>query len=115
MGSKGRCCAGGEEYAKYKQQVVDLLKAGQLVVQMMAAEETISMPDGSRKATFTQDTWDMACITNLVTKGLKCIASCQQAVACLAEVLHGRRQGRGGGLVQGSGPSCVLTCAAQPN
>lgn len=51
--------AGGEEYSKYKQQVVDMLKAGQLVVQMLAAEETISMPDGSRKATFTQETWDM--------------------------------------------------------
>ena len=36
-----------------------MLKAGQLVVQMLAAEETITMPDGSRKATFTQETWDM--------------------------------------------------------
>ena len=51
--------AGGEEYSKYKQQLVEMLKAGQLVVQMLAAEETISMPDGSRKATFTQETWDM--------------------------------------------------------
>ena len=51
--------AGGEEYSKYKQQVAEMLKAGQLVVQMLAAEETISMPDGSRKATFTQETWDM--------------------------------------------------------
>ena len=51
--------AGGEEYGKYKQQVVEMLKGGQLVVQMLAAEETISMPDGSRKATFTQETWDM--------------------------------------------------------
>ena len=52
-------CVGGEEHSKYKQQVVEMLKAGQLVVQMLAAEETISMPDGSRKATFTQETWDM--------------------------------------------------------
>ena len=51
--------AGGEEYSKYKQQLVEMVKAGQLVVQMLAAEETISMPDGSRKATFTQETWDM--------------------------------------------------------
>lgn len=51
--------AGGEEHGKYKQQVVEMLKAGQLVVQMLAAEETITMPDGSRKATFTQETWDM--------------------------------------------------------
>ena len=51
--------AGGEEYSKYKQQVVEMVKAGQLVVQMLAAEETIAMPDGSRKATFTQETWDM--------------------------------------------------------
>ena len=34
-----------------------MLKAGQLVVQMLAAEESITMPDGSRKATFTQETW----------------------------------------------------------
>ena len=40
---------GGEEFSKYKQQVV----------QMLAAEENILMPDGSRKATFTQETWDM--------------------------------------------------------
>jgi len=51
--------AGGEEYIKYKQQVVEMVKGGQLVVQMLAAEETIAMPDGSRKATFTQETWDM--------------------------------------------------------
>ena len=51
--------AGGEEYSKYKQQVVEMVKGGQLVVQMLAAEETITMPDGSRKATFTQETWDM--------------------------------------------------------
>ncbi|KAL0038273.1 hypothetical protein WJX77_000069 [Trebouxia sp. C0004] len=50
---------GGEEYSKYKLQVVEMVKAGQLVVQMLAAEETITMPDGSRKATFTQETWDM--------------------------------------------------------
>ncbi len=55
----GGVWAGGEEYSKYKQQVVEMLKAGQLVVQMLAAEETITMPDGSRKATFTQETWDM--------------------------------------------------------
>ena len=36
-----------------------MVKGGQLVVQMLAAEETIAMPDGSRKATFTQETWDM--------------------------------------------------------
>ena len=53
------CGAGGEEYSKYKQQVVEMVKAGQLVVQMLAAEESITMPDGSRKATFLQDTWDM--------------------------------------------------------
>lgn len=51
--------AGGEEYNKYKQQVAQMVKEGQLVVQMLAAEESITMPDGSRKATFTQDTWDM--------------------------------------------------------
>ena len=55
----GSCGAGGEEYSKYKQQVVEMVKAGQLVVQMLAAEESITMPDGSRKATFLQDTWDM--------------------------------------------------------
>lgn len=55
--------AGGEEHGKYKQQVVEMLKAGQLVVQMLAAEETITMPDGSRKATFTQETWDMVSLT----------------------------------------------------
>jgi len=55
----GGVWAGGEEYSKYKQQVVEMVKAGQLVVQMLAAEETIAMPDGSRKATFTQETWDM--------------------------------------------------------
>ncbi|KAL3141324.1 hypothetical protein ABBQ32_004910 [Trebouxia sp. C0010 RCD-2024] len=63
---------GGEEYSKYKQQVVDMLKAGQLVVQMLAAEETISMPDGSRKATFTQETWDMVrwcCPNRLLATG----------------------------------------------
>lgn len=51
--------AGGEEHAKYKQQLIGLLKAGQLVVQMLAAEEVLTMPDGSRKATFLLDTWDM--------------------------------------------------------
>ena len=54
--------AGGEEYNKYKQQVAQMVKEGQLVVQMLAAEESITMPDGSRKATFTQDTWDMVSI-----------------------------------------------------
>ena len=95
-------CAGGEEYAKYKQQVVELLKAGQLVVQMMAAEETISMPDGSRKATFTQETWDMVCIIGLVAIGLICrdnLYSCQQAIAhpAKAKVLFHGTEGRGGG------------------
>ena len=52
--------AGGEEHAKYKQQLDNMLKAGQLAVQMLAAEEVMTMPDGSRKATFLLDTWDMA-------------------------------------------------------
>lgn len=55
----GGVWAGGEEYSKYKQQVVEMVKGGQLVVEMLAAEETITMPDGSRRATFTQETWDM--------------------------------------------------------
>lgn len=58
--------AGGEEHAKYKQQVVGMLKAGQLALQMLAAEEVITMPDGSRKATFLQDTWDMVRLPGLL-------------------------------------------------
>ena len=53
------CNTGGEEHTKYKQQLIGMLKAGQLVVQMLAAEEVMTMPDGSRKATFLLDTWDM--------------------------------------------------------
>lgn len=54
---------GGEEHAKYKQQLIGMLKAGQLAVQMLAAEEVMTMPDGSRKATFLLDTWDMVSVS----------------------------------------------------
>ena len=59
LSADSKAITGVEEFSKYKQQVVEMLRSGQLVVQMLAAEENILMPDGSRKATFTQETWDM--------------------------------------------------------
>ena len=77
---------GGEEHAKYKQQLVGMLKAGQLVVQMLAAEEVMTMPDGGRKATFLLDTWDMVQLPLLPVLchiTLRCTPMTHQLLSCI--------------------------------
>lgn len=87
--------AGGEEHAKYKQQLIGMLKAGQLVVQMLAAEEVMTMPDGSRKATFLLDTWDMVLPLLLPQSQLplrQCCCRCCNCPCCILRWMCDERQ-----------------------
>lgn len=51
--------AGGEQFEHYKRQVLELLLLGQVAVQLIAGEDTVVMPDESRRPIWGVDTWGL--------------------------------------------------------
>ena len=51
--------AGGEQIEHYKRRVLELLLLGQIAVQLIAGEDTVVMPDGSRQPIWGVDTWGL--------------------------------------------------------
>eukprot|EP00891_Asterochloris_glomerata_P007584 jgi/Astpho2/7584/fgenesh1_pg.00115_%23_25_t len=50
---------GGEQFEHYKRQVLELLLLGQVAVQLIAGEDTVVMPDESRRPIWGVDTWGL--------------------------------------------------------